>query len=107
MNSKLIKGNKKKKTFFVHDMLATLREENVPKYYHPRHVKKTKKNKFTERPVFDRWIADSPEIIGQMINHDKSKWSLKKMIETPQDYNRIVDLVALNHSLLTDIYHYL
>ena len=107
MNMKMVQGNKKKKKFFVHDMLATLREEEVPLYYNPRHVKKTLVEKHNERPVFDRWITDTPEIISQMFNHDKNKWNLKNVCATAHEYSRISELVVTNYSLLTDVYHYL
>ena len=51
------KANKKKslkdKTrFYLHEMLATYREEKVPLCYNPRHLRKFVKEKYYERPVF-------------------------------------------------------
>ena len=32
---------------------------------------------------------------------------MKKVCKTSQEYNRILDLITQNYSLLTDVYHYL
>ena len=107
MNLKTKQKAKEKKTFFVHDMLATFRDENVPLHYNPRHMKRAKKEKFHERPVFEKWIDDNPEVIKAMLNHDKNRWNLKQIADSPTEYMRIQDLIVTNYSLLTDIYHYL
>lgn len=107
MNTKVKQGSKERKTFYVHDMLATFRDEEVPLHFNPRHLVRAKKEKFNERPVFEKWVEDSPDVVKAMLNHDKNRWTLRNACESPAEYMRILDLVVVSYSLLTDVYHFL
>ena len=52
MNKKVRKGKKSKERFYVHDMLATFREEPIPDYYNTRHLRVLERDKHKERNVF-------------------------------------------------------
>ena len=56
-------SKKKQRKYFIHDMLATFRDEKVPFWYNKRHEKIIEKNMHIERPVFDKWKADTDELV--------------------------------------------
>ena len=97
----------KKRTFYVHDMLSTLREEGIPFYHNPRHVQTITKDRYQTRPVFDSWTRDTTEVISQMLGHDKYQWHLRDLCETDKQYRLLESVIQHNFSLFTDTYHYL
>ena len=105
---------RKPTTFFVHDMLATSREEKVPfcKFslevqslsnllmtiidvldFKQRHVKETTKDVHVERPVFEKWKADTPDVIGQMFAHDKTQWNIRDACETVKENSGLEGMI--------------
>jgi len=68
---------KSKQNFFVHDLLSTFRDEAIPFYYNPRHMTKITKDQYRERPIFNSFIADNPDVVSRILLHDSKYWSLR------------------------------
>ena len=60
-----------------------------------------------ERPVFEKWKADTPEVIGQMFAHDKAQWNIRDACETIKEYNGLEGVIVQNFVTLKDTYLYL
>ena len=67
----------------------------------------TERNKYQDRPVFAKWLEDTPETLAAMLAHDRNHWHLKQLTDTPQDYSHLEALIVTEFPVLTDIYHYL
>ena len=70
-------------------------------------MKRIQKEKYREREVFAAWKTDTADTVTQIMNHDKNRQNLRKICETPQEYQKISDTIIQNLTLLTDLYHYL
>jgi hypothetical protein len=49
------KGAKNDKNFYVHEMLATFRNDSIPTAFKARHTTQVTKKLFKPKPVFKSW----------------------------------------------------
>lgn len=89
-------------------MLATYREEKVPRFFIPRHMAVIRYDKYYEKPVFKDYKCDTTETIGQMFSHDKAEWEFDKLCEKGEREKIGVESVLLqNYSTLLFLFRYL
>jgi hypothetical protein len=55
MAEKMRKGAKNDKNFYVHEMLATFRNDSIPTAFKARHTTQVTKKLFKPKPVFKSW----------------------------------------------------
>ena len=57
-------GEKSQRTFYVHEMLASGRSEDVPMFYKRRSLHKEYHAVYTKKPVFKEFIKDTPLVLS-------------------------------------------
>ena len=65
------KAKRSTETFYLHEMLAGFRLDDVPHYCKTRQVKEVKHDFYKPKPVFSTFVKDTPEILAQCMNADK------------------------------------
>ena len=98
-------GKKSEETFYLHEMLATFRVEEVPSYCKTRSVRQVLHDVYKPKPVFNKFIRDTPEIMTQCMNHDSKLLRIDKIVEGRQDEEKIIDKqVRINYQLIKDVF---
>ena len=108
-SNKLRQGsNNTKQNFYVHEMLAGLRNDSIPIAFKDRHTKTVSRNMFKPKPVFEAWKQDDAETLKRIFDNDI------KLIDTfeitrgnQNDANRMMRHAFENFEHLKEIFHYL
>ena len=66
-----------------------------------------KVDRYHERPVFNQWTPDSPEVVNQCFNHDKNNWNIPKFCVTPKEQTQVETLIVIHFHAVKALYHYL
>ena len=91
------KAKKSTETFYLHEMLAGFRLDDVPHYCKTRQVKEVKHDFYKPKPVFSTFVKDTPEILAQCMNADKRQLKLERIMEDDNDNVAIVEKHIANH----------
>ena len=65
-------GAKTDQTFFVHDLLAGLRQDPIPGFIRKRHVTKVDVTKELGRAIFAKWKNSSADTLYLLNKYDQS-----------------------------------
>lgn len=108
MQEKLVQGAKNEQTFYVHDMLSTFRNEPIPIAYKERHTTTVIKKKYTAKPVFRQWIADTPESLQKAMSYDLKYIDIIGIVnKDKQDAQELIRAFNDRYAALKEIYNYL
>ena len=84
-------GKKATDTFYVHEMLAGFRTDDVPPYCKSRSVRQVLHDFYKPKPVFKAFVKDTPEILASCMSHDARLLRLDKICEGRADEEKIID----------------
>lgn len=56
--------------FYVHEMLAGLRNDEVPLAFKEKNIRKVERAMYKPKPVFERWKKDDPDSIRRCFDND-------------------------------------
>ena len=66
----LRQGSKKVQNFYVHEMLAGLRNEEIPIAFKSGHTKTVHRAKYKPKHIFESWKKDNEEVYKRCWEHD-------------------------------------
>ena len=108
MQHRMIKGKKSNENFYVHDVLATFRDESLPVAYKQRHTTQVTRQMFKARDVFKDWQEDTAVIIKRTIEYDMKYMRISDVVDgDKKDTAGVVWHLTNNYSPIKEIYHYL
>ena len=101
-------GKRNDQRFYVHEMLAGLRNDPIPWAYKEKHTKTVKKDMFKPKPVFAQWKQDDPEILRKSYQHDVNLIDANYLTnENVMDTKTLLKAVELRYSDLKEVFIYL
>ena len=84
-------GKKSEETFYVHEMLAGFRTDEVPPYCKSRSVRQVLHDYYKPKPVFKQFVKDTPEILAACMTNDARLLNIGKICEGRAEEEKIVD----------------
>jgi len=98
-------GKKSEATFYVHEMLASFRTDEIPVYCKQRQVTQVLHDFYKPKPVFSAFIKDTPEIMGQCMSHDQKLINVTKIVDGREEEEKVVvKQLAINYQLIKDVF---
>ena len=98
-------GKKADETFYVHEMLAGFRTDDVPPFCKTRSVRQVLHDFYKPKPVFKNFVKDTPEILASCMNNDARLLRIDKICEGRADEEKIIDKqVRINYQVIKDIF---
>ena len=88
-------------------MLSQFRQETIPDYHNPRHVKKFQSDLVHVKPIFKEWKEDEAEVLGSIFKHDWTHMLISKLITDEDQQRRIKTEIQCNMHMIKEVYHYL
>ena len=97
--------SKQEPEIYIHKMLSQYRQEQIPEYHNPRHVRKFQSDLVHVKKVFKDWKEDEAEVLGQIFKHDWSHMLVSRLIENEEQQRKIKIEIQSNLYMLKEIYH--
>ena len=94
------RAKKSTETFYLHEMLAGFRLEDVPHYCKTRQMKQVKHDFYKPKPVFATFVKDTPEILAQCMNADKKLLRMEKFMDENDDATIVDKHVSNNYYVM-------
>ena len=98
-------AKKSEQTFYIHEMLAGFRTDDVPAYCKTRSVRQVLHDFYKPKPVFKTFVSDTPEILAACMSHDARLLRIDRIVEGRQDEEKVIDKqIRINYQLIKDIF---
>ena len=94
-------------TFYVHEMLAGLRNDDIPIAYKERHTKAVTRAMFKPKPVFANWALDDHEILRRCYDYDGKCIPFQEITYDKQDMSTLTRSISMKYKNLKQVFHYL
>ena len=108
MADKMRQGKRDPQRFYVHEMLAGLRNDPIPQAFKERHTKTVSRHMFKPKRVFERWMSDDPEILQKSYQHDVKLIPANEITLMDQmDAKTLLQAMQMKYSDLKEVFHYL
>ena len=89
-------------------MLATFRTDSVPQFNKERHVNEISSQKYTARHIFKSFIIEMDTNVRAAVEYDSGFLELGFLTDNdPSEERQLMKHVAMNYTMLTQIYHYM